>query len=155
MTSFDVPAVAEGPVHDLYSLSAAWDDENLYLMWQFTNVTDVTDPSQGYPTSDNGKPYNGGIPIAIALDVDRGVQRGHVHLGREGGERHLHRTLRRGGTRGGRTAPIRSGPRWASRPTTRQQRSPRPLARGSVGSGLEVLARPGADLLTATMPGRC
>ncbi|MGW4233613.1 hypothetical protein ACWEF9_30875 [Streptomyces sp. NPDC004980] len=60
----------EGPVYDLYSLSAAWDDENLYLMWQFTNVTDVTDPSQGYPTSDNGKPYNGDIPISIALDVD-------------------------------------------------------------------------------------
>ncbi|MFD0022937.1 hypothetical protein [Streptomyces sp. NPDC058382] len=60
----------EGPVYDLYSLSAAWDDENLYLMWQFTNVTDVTDPAQGYPTSDNGKPYNGDIPISIALDVD-------------------------------------------------------------------------------------
>uniref|UniRef100_A0AAU3H0Y5 Uncharacterized protein n=1 Tax=Streptomyces sp. NBC_01401 TaxID=2903854 RepID=A0AAU3H0Y5_9ACTN len=60
----------EGPVYDLYSLSAAWDDENLYLMWQFTNVTDVTDPAQGYPTSDNGKPYNGDIPLSIALDVD-------------------------------------------------------------------------------------
>lgn len=60
----------EGPVYDLYSLSAAWDDENLYLMWQFTNVTDVTDPAQGYPTSDNGKPYNGDIPMSIALDVD-------------------------------------------------------------------------------------
>ncbi|MFE9854519.1 carbohydrate binding domain-containing protein [Streptomyces sp. NPDC005780] len=60
----------EGPVYDLYSLSAAWDDANLYLMWQFTNVTDVTDPAQGYPTSDNGKPYQGDIPQSIALDVD-------------------------------------------------------------------------------------
>jgi alpha-amylase len=60
----------EGPVYDPYSLSAAWDDTNLYLMWQFTNVTDVTDPAQGYPISDNGKPYQGDIPQSIALDVD-------------------------------------------------------------------------------------
>lgn len=60
----------EGPVYDLYSLSAAWDDENLYLMWQMTNVTDLVDPSQTYPISDNGKPYAGDIPISIALDVD-------------------------------------------------------------------------------------
>ena len=60
----------EGPVYDLYSLSAAWDDTNLYLMWQFTNVTDVADPGQGYPISDNGKPYQGNIPQGLAFDVD-------------------------------------------------------------------------------------
>lgn len=59
----------EGPVYDLYSLSAAWDDDNLYLMWQMTNVTDVVDPAQGYPTSDNGKPYQGDIPFSIAFDT--------------------------------------------------------------------------------------
>lgn len=60
----------EGPVYDLYALYAAWDDDNLYLMWQFTNVTDVTDPAQGYPISDNGKPYNGDIPQSLAFDID-------------------------------------------------------------------------------------
>jgi len=60
----------EGPVYDPYSLSSAWDDENLYLMWQFTNVTDVVDPAQGYPISDNGKPYNGDIPQGLAFDVN-------------------------------------------------------------------------------------
>ncbi|PFG29411.1 carbohydrate binding domain-containing protein [Paramicrobacterium agarici] len=60
----------EGPVYDLYSLSSAWDDDNLYLMWQFTNVTDVVDPAQSYPISDNGKPYNGDIPQALAFDVN-------------------------------------------------------------------------------------
>ena len=60
----------EGPVYDPYSLSAAWDDGNLYLMWQLTNVTDVVDPAQGYPISDNGKPYQGDIPQALAFDVD-------------------------------------------------------------------------------------
>lgn len=60
----------EGPVYDLYSLSGAWDDSNLYLMWQITNVTDVTDPGQGYPVSDNGKPTNGDIPFQLAFDID-------------------------------------------------------------------------------------
>ncbi len=60
----------EGPVYDPYALYGAWDDQNLYLMWQFTNVTDVVDPAQGYPISDNGKPYNGDIPQGIAFDID-------------------------------------------------------------------------------------
>lgn len=60
----------EGPVYDTYSLYGAWDDENLYLMWQFVNVTDVVDPAQGYPISDNGKPWNGDIPQIIALSID-------------------------------------------------------------------------------------
>lgn len=59
----------EGPVYDTYALYSAWDDENLYFMWQYTNVTDVVDPAQGYPISDNGKPYNGDIPIMLALNT--------------------------------------------------------------------------------------
>jgi hypothetical protein len=64
----------EGPVYDLYALYAAWDDEKLYLMWQYTNVTDVADPAQGFPISDNGKPWNGNIPISIAFDIDPSVE---------------------------------------------------------------------------------
>ena len=60
----------EGPVYDLYALYASWDDANLYLMWQYTNVTDVVDPAQGFPISDNGKPWNGNIPIQLAFDID-------------------------------------------------------------------------------------
>ena len=59
----------EGPVYDTYALYSAWDNDNLYLMWEFTNVTDVVDPAQGYPISDNGKPWNGDIPQVIALDL--------------------------------------------------------------------------------------
>ena len=62
----------EGPVYDTYALYGAWDDENVYLGWQFTNVTDVVDPAQGYPISDNGKPYNGDIPQILALNVGSG-----------------------------------------------------------------------------------
>lgn len=59
----------EGPVYDTYALYSAWDNDNLYLMWEFTNVTDVIDPAQGYPISDNGKPWNADIPQVIALDI--------------------------------------------------------------------------------------
>lgn len=62
----------EGPVYDSYALYGAWDDTNIYLGWQFTNVTDVVDPAQGYPISDNGKPYNGDIPQMLALHVGSG-----------------------------------------------------------------------------------
>jgi Alpha amylase, catalytic domain len=64
----------EGPVYDLYALYASWDATNLYLMWQYSNVTDVSDPGQGYPISDNGKPYQVNIPISIALDLDPNLQ---------------------------------------------------------------------------------
>ncbi len=62
----------EGPVYDTYALYGAWDNDNLYLGWQITNVTDVVDPAQGYPISDNGKPYNGDIPFIIALNLGTG-----------------------------------------------------------------------------------
>ena len=60
----------EAPVYDLYQLYAAWDEENLYLMWQIVNVTDVVSPEQGYPNSDNGKPWNGDIPFQLIFDID-------------------------------------------------------------------------------------
>ena len=63
----------EGPVYDTYALYGAWDDTNLYLGWQFVNVTDVVDPAQGYPISDNGKPWNGDIPQVLALNLGTGV----------------------------------------------------------------------------------
>ena len=62
----------EAPVYDTYALSGAWDDTNIYLGWQFTNVTDVVDPAQGYPISDNGKPWNGDIPQMLAFDLGKG-----------------------------------------------------------------------------------
>lgn len=74
----------EGPVYDPYALYGSWDDDNLYLMWQFTNVTDVVDPAQGYPISDNGKPYQGDIPQAIALDVNNRGSNGMVTADEKG-----------------------------------------------------------------------
>ena len=69
----------EGPVYDSYALYGAWDDENIYLGWQFVNVADITSPEQGYVNSDNGKPTNGDIPQVIALNLGTG-KTGMVHL---------------------------------------------------------------------------
>ena len=62
----------EGPVYDEYALYGAWDDKNVYIGWQYTNVTDVIDPAQGYPISDKGKPYNGDIPQMLLLNLGTG-----------------------------------------------------------------------------------
>ena len=62
----------EGPVYDTYALFGAYDDTNVYLGIQYTNVIDVTDPAQGYPQSDNGKPNNGDIPQMIVFDTGSG-----------------------------------------------------------------------------------
>ncbi len=60
----------EGPVYDLYSLYAAWDDDNLYLGWQYTNANDITSQDSSFPISDNGKPYAGDIGQTVLFDVD-------------------------------------------------------------------------------------
>jgi Starch-binding module 26/Chitobiase/beta-hexosaminidase C-terminal domain/Secretion system C-terminal sorting domain len=63
----------EGPVYDLYQLYATWDNTNLYLMWQIVNVSDIVSPEQGYPNSDNGKPWNGDIPFQLVFDTQSGI----------------------------------------------------------------------------------
>ena len=62
----------EGPVYDSYALFGAYDDSNIYLGLQYTNVVDVTDPAQNYPQSDNGDPGNGDIPQMMVFDTGSG-----------------------------------------------------------------------------------
>ncbi len=61
----------EYPIFDTYTLYAAWDNDNLYLGWQYVNVIDITDPSQNGQQTDNGKPWNGEHRVALALDIDK------------------------------------------------------------------------------------
>ncbi|RSX55520.1 alpha-amylase [Bifidobacterium dolichotidis] len=55
---------------DLYALYGTYDDNNLYLMWEMTNVQDVVDPNDTYPI---GRPLFGELncPMWIALDTGR------------------------------------------------------------------------------------
>ena len=58
----------EVPV-DLYALYATYDNSNLYLMWEMTNVQDVVAPNDNYPLT-QGFLYNGfTLPIFIAIDT--------------------------------------------------------------------------------------
>ena len=64
----------EAPKFDLYALYAAWDNENMYIGIQYTNVIDVVDPAQEAPQGGRGKP-NGAdadIPQMLLFDLKSG-----------------------------------------------------------------------------------
>ena len=54
---------------DLYALYAAYDNENLYLMWEMTNVQDVVAPSDTYPLSQGILYQTMNLPLFIAIDT--------------------------------------------------------------------------------------
>ena len=58
----------ENPI-DLYALYAAYDNENLYLMWEMTNVQDVVAPNDTYPLSQGVLFQTMNIPLFIAIDT--------------------------------------------------------------------------------------
>ncbi len=63
----------EYPVYDTYSLYAAWDNDNVYIGWQYVNVRDITASDQGGAGTNEAKPYNADMPQLIALDLGRGT----------------------------------------------------------------------------------
>ncbi len=59
---------------DLYALYGTYDDDNLYLMWEMTNVQDVVDPGDDFPLNRPVHTEKG--PAAwIALDTGRSDNR--------------------------------------------------------------------------------
>ncbi len=54
---------------DLYALYAAYDDSNLYLMWEMTNVQDVVAPNDNYPLSQGVLWQTQELPFFIAVDT--------------------------------------------------------------------------------------
>lgn len=61
------------PQTDAYSMYAAYDDTNLYIMIELTNVQDVVAPQDTYPISDNGQFWNRGTPFFLAFETGKGV----------------------------------------------------------------------------------
>ena len=57
---------------DLYALYGAYDDNNLYLMWEMTNVQDVVAPSDNYPLSQGILFETQELPFFIAIDTGKG-----------------------------------------------------------------------------------
>lgn len=62
----------EIPIDD-YALYAAWDNSNLYLMWEMANVQDAVAPGDDFPlTQGDLKIYN--LPIFFYLSVDPEIE---------------------------------------------------------------------------------
>ena len=74
----DDPAIFRGsheaPKFDLYAMYGAYDDTNLYIGIQYTNVIDVVDPAQQAPQQGRGKPYSADadIPQMLVFDTNTG-----------------------------------------------------------------------------------
>ncbi len=56
---------------DLYALYGAYDDNNLYLMWEMTNVQDVVAPQDNYPLSQGTLWQTQEFPFFIMVDTGK------------------------------------------------------------------------------------
>ena len=56
---------------DMYALYAAYDDSNLYLMWEMTNVQDVVAPIDDFPLTQGTMYMNQNFPFFIAIDTGK------------------------------------------------------------------------------------
>ncbi len=59
---------------DAYALYAAWDDDNLYFMWELANTTYIVSPSDNFAASNEARPWRNSIPMYIALSIDPAKQ---------------------------------------------------------------------------------
>ncbi len=62
----------EIPIDD-YALYAAWDNTNLYLMWEMANVQDAVAPSDDFPIS-QGNLWIYNIPVFLYLSIDPSIE---------------------------------------------------------------------------------
>lgn len=58
--------------NDAYALYASYDNKNLYLMVEFSNVQDIVASNESYPLSDNGQYWNRGTPFFFAFETGMG-----------------------------------------------------------------------------------
>ena len=58
---------------DDYALYAAWDNSNLYLMWEMANVQDAVAPSDTYPIS-QGNLWINNMPIFLYFSIDPSIE---------------------------------------------------------------------------------
>ncbi len=55
---------------DAYALYCAWDNDNLYFMWELANTTYITSPSDNFAASNEARPWRNSIPMYLALSID-------------------------------------------------------------------------------------
>lgn len=59
---------------DAYALYAAWDNDNLYFMWEMANTTYIISPSDNFAASNEARPWRNSIPMYLALSIDPNKQ---------------------------------------------------------------------------------
>ena len=57
---------------DDYAMYAAWDNDNLYLMWEMANVQDVVAPNDDYPISQGNLFQTQNLPIFLYMYTGQG-----------------------------------------------------------------------------------
>ncbi len=60
---------------DMYTLYGCYDDTNLYLMWEMTNVQDIVAPNDDFPLSQGVLYTNMNLPFFIAIDTNDSATR--------------------------------------------------------------------------------
>ncbi|MBQ2825484.1 MAG: starch-binding protein [Clostridia bacterium] len=66
-----MPSAIHERAVDTYALYASWDDDNLYFMWEMTNVSGVLGGDQIFSAQKpNGSIWNPGLPMYMLLSVD-------------------------------------------------------------------------------------
>lgn len=65
-----MPSAMHEQPWDAYALYAAWDDDNLYFMWEMANATYIISPGDDFAASNEARPWRNSIPMYIALSID-------------------------------------------------------------------------------------
>lgn len=69
-----MPSAMHEQPWDAYALYAAWDNDNLYFMWEMANTTYVISPEDNFAASNEACPWRNSIPMYLALSIDPSKQ---------------------------------------------------------------------------------
>lgn len=69
-----MPSAMHEQPWDAYALYAAWDNDNLYFMWEIANTTYIISPEDNFAASNEARPWRNSIPMYLALSIDPSKQ---------------------------------------------------------------------------------
>lgn len=69
-----MPSAMHEQPWDAYALYAAWDNDNLYFMWEMANTTYIISPEDNFAASNEARPWRNSIPMYLALSIDPSKQ---------------------------------------------------------------------------------
>lgn len=69
-----MPSAMHEQPWDAYALYAAWDNDNLYFMWEMANTSYIISPEDNFAASNEARPWRNSIPMYLALSIDPSKQ---------------------------------------------------------------------------------